>query len=281
MEDFGPTVSRYQLSKKTTTATASSPVYNALTNIIAGTDDESMGVTVLCKPQQDPEASNKAAIGVGVVIDHACTTEWLEQVDAKRLSLPLDIKRPTVARRFFCDTEMKIVGQLQVILQRALQKAGIADDAWVYCNKYLRILEYIREGKILAPHADGHKICEDTGTKSTHTLLLFLTDLDEGGETVLMNGQAEGWAKQLEVVVPPECQMNAVLENNMLETIELEGEEFPPSHAVSVGVSPRRGRILIFPHEWPHAGAVTQSLPKIMLRAEVTLHYFSKNNTDV
>jgi hypothetical protein len=247
--------------------------------MIARTDGESMAVTVLCKPQQDPGASkNEAAIGVGMVIDHACTTEWLHQVDAKRLSLPLDIKRPTVARRFFCDTEMKIVGQLQEILQRALQKAGIADDAWVYCNKYLRILEYVQEGKSLAPHTDGHKICEDTGTKSTHTLLLFLTDLDEGGETVLMNGRAEGWAKQLEVVVPPECQMNTLLENNKLETIELEGEDFP---LVSVGVSPRRGRILVFPHEWPHAGAVTQSFPKIMLRAEVTLHYYSKNNAGV
>lgn len=250
----------------------------------AGTDDESMAVTVLCKStQQDSGASkNEAAIGVGMVIDHACTTEWLEQVDAKRLSLPLDIKRPTVARRFFYDTEMKIVEQVQEILQRALQKAGIADDAWVYCNKYLRILEYVQVGKSLAPHTDGHKICEDSGTKSTHTLLLFLTDLDEGGETVLMNGRAEGWAKQLEVVVPPECQMNTILEKNLVETIELEGDDdFPPSHPVSVGVSPRPGRILVFPHEWPHAGAVTQSLPKIMLRAEVTLHYYSKKTAAV
>jgi hypothetical protein len=249
--------------------------------MIAGTDDESMAVTVLCKAQQDPGAANEAAIGVGMVIEHSCSNEWLEQVDAKRLSLPLDIKRPTVARRFFCDTELRIVGQLQEILQRALLKAGIADNAWVYCNKYLRILEYVKVGKSLSPHTDGHKICEDTGTKSTHTLLLYLTDLDEGGETVLINGRTEGWAKQLEVVVPPECRMNALLENNMVETIELEGEDFPPSHAVSMGVSPRRGRVCVFPHEWPHAGAVTQSLPKIMLRAEVTMHYCSKKNADV
>ena len=42
---------------------------------------------------------------------------------------------------------------------------------------------------------------------------------------------------------------------------------------VSVGIQPVEGRILIFPHYWPHAGAIItkHSIPKIALRAELTI----------
>jgi hypothetical protein len=45
----------------------------------------------------------------------------------------------------------------------------------------------------------------------------------------------------------------------------------PPPRQVSVGIQPSVGRILLFPHDWPHAGAMCQSVPKIALRAELTI----------
>mmetsp|Transcript_5881 Transcript_5881/g.13717 ORF Transcript_5881/g.13717 Transcript_5881/m.13717 type:complete len:95 (+) Transcript_5881:758-1042(+) len=45
----------------------------------------------------------------------------------------------------------------------------------------------------------------------------------------------------------------------------------PPPRHVSVGVQPVRGRILIFPHHWAHAGAMCRSVPKIALRAELAI----------
>ena len=48
---------------------------------------------------------------------------------------------------------------------------------------------------------------------------------------------------------------------------------------ISIGVQPRIGRIVLFPHEWPHAGGICISLPKTALRAEVTI--LKKRENDV
>ena len=52
---------------------------------------------------------------------------------------------------------------------------------------------------------------------------------------------------------------------------ESEEAQLPPPRHVSVGIQPSEGRILIFPHHWPHAGAMCKSVPKIALRAELTI----------
>ena len=43
------------------------------------------------------------------------------------------------------------------------------------------------------------------------------------------------------------------------------------SEGVVVGIAPLRGRIFLFPHATPHAGAACVSVPKVMLRAEVAI----------
>ena len=44
------------------------------------------------------------------------------------------------------------------------------------------------------------------------------------------------------------------------------------SEAVLVGVAPHQGRLFLFPHKSPHAGAACIQVPKIMLRAELVLN---------
>ena len=124
-----------------------------------------------------------------LVIDHGCSPRFLEAVQAARLATPLDSKRPTVDRRFLCDPVLArgleaVVAAGVARLRETAAEAG--QRVAVHVNKYMRILEYTASGAGLAPHPDGTKVCEDTGVTSTHTLLLFLADVAEGGETVLM-----------------------------------------------------------------------------------------------
>jgi 2OG-Fe(II) oxygenase superfamily len=103
-------------------------------------------------------------------------------------------------------------------------------------------------GSDLAPHSDGTKKCDDTGLVSTHTMLLYLTDCDKGGETLLLRS----------AVVAPLDDSSSSSSPNTNDDDNL-----------IYATQPRRGRILLFPHATPHAGAPVVSVPKICLRAEV------------
>jgi hypothetical protein len=118
--------------------------------------------------------------------------------------------------------------------------------------RYQRFLEYARVGSKLDPHTDGTKICDDTQLTSTHTLLLYLTDCQVGGETILMTQCSK------ELPQPPLNDNN----NNKYANVPL----------VLYATQPRRGRILLFSHLTPHAGAAVVSSPKICLRAEVCIY---------
>lgn len=138
----------------------------------------------------------------GMVIDDACSREWLaDYVQATRKNLPLNHKRPTVDRRFYCDTTREVIcGPIEAIVRHALELTTSSDSFksttngddyknafFVYCNKYLRFLEYNTVGGELLPHRDGIKTCEYTDIKSPHTSLLFLSDFELGGETLIMD----------------------------------------------------------------------------------------------
>ena len=351
----------------------------------------------------------------GMVIDDACSEMWMSNsVQGTRETLPLDQKRPTVDRRFYCDATRQVICEpLERIVRRALEElcsclarqgggssammattttssssntsdsSSSSDDndngdapVIVYCNKYLRFLEYNTIGSELLPHRDGIKTCEDTGIKSTHTLLLFLSDCEFGGETLIMddsnyntncNGGSGGngsnnnnrantnWSKEtnLELAIhvhgeksdddgnndndgnngekefnkrrirycssnngdrrsamktkvfrlgdatirsnddnhDDDCHENRHHTDNIIDpnththahadahstnsknktNDAKQLVRVPPPRHVSVGVQPVRGRILIFPHHWAHAGAMCRSVPKIALRAELAI----------
>lgn len=214
------------------------------------------------------------------VIDDALTAEFLEMVDRFRRSLALDTKRPTVKRRFFSSAKqcpaireglvaavqsaiststslilnynsktdelmakkrnkLEVSGEgLQSNEQTPSDQTNKKDDPsndtlQLHILAYMRFLEYDQVGGRLDPHTDGNKICEDTGRQSTHTMLLYLRDCDSGGETVLLE------------------------------------KDNPPR--VVEAVQPLRGRILLFPHPTLHEGASTVDVPKLCLRAEISL----------
>eukprot|EP00977_Amphora_coffeiformis_P016815 scaffold5323_cov173-Amphora_coffeaeformis.AAC.1 len=208
----------------------------------------------------------------------------LHWMDDFRLSLPLDSKRPTVQRRFFADGRKQpthvvpslfatpprkttdwdptrpIAHWIETVLRPALAMVSSsvvttatttreADSQAMDCChvfRYQRFLEYTRVGSQLATHTDGTKICDETGRQSTHTLLLYLTDCPTGGETRLMLSSSRKDEEK-------GCRIN-----------HLEEEPYYDVH-------PKRGRILLFPHATPHAGAPVVATPKICLRAEVAI----------
>jgi hypothetical protein len=216
------------------------------------------------------------AQGRSYVIDSAIDEATLNWMDEFRRSLPLDSKRPTVDRRFFADgshintiphvssslwmsPDRPMAHILEVAIQQSIGRGRAAageeetgrqhhfqeDPKFCHVFRYQRFLEYTKKGSKLDPHTDGTKICDDTQLTSTHTLLLYLTDCQKGGETLLMT----------------EC------------TKELpdSSEQTKADGTVLYATQPRRGRILLFPHATPHAGATVVDVPKICLRAEVCL----------
>ena len=251
----------------------------------------------------------------GMILDKFCDTEWLENtVERIRLSLLLNSKRPTVDRRFYHDAENMISGPLENIILSQLLRTGLYDDVdklIVHCNKYLRILEYNHPGGGLSPHTDGCKVCEESQLSSTHTLLLYLTDCQEGGETILLtedhyryrNNLAKGNKKKKkhsyyddEKFASERNNENELFPGWLMETnglisinnklvdtpsmyYEMTMKRDENTHIININdttfggiaIAPKRGRIVLFPHHWPHAGASVLSVPKIMLRAEITI----------
>lgn len=115
--------------------------------------------------------------------------------------------------------------------------AAAALPAWAPCEgealPFMRFLLYAEAGGGLPPHMDLSRT-DVRGRHSRCTFILYLTDCASGGETVL-----------LERLVQPS--------------------------AVLASVTPRRGRLLVFPHACPHMAAevVAHGLPKILLRGEM------------
>merc|ERR1712151_850019 len=79
----------------------------------------------------------------------------------------------------------------------------------------MRFLHYAEVGGGLPPHLDLART-DGQGRRSTHTFILYLADCVAGGETVLLGRH----------------------------------EDSPES--VLAEVTPRRGRLLLFPHQCPH-----------------------------
>lgn len=196
------------------------------------------------------ETVNLGQFGRAYIIDNTIPDETIRQIEKFRASLPLDNKRPTVDRRFFadwCETTHRFFEgvscqdrPLAFVLEDAVKLALSDTETVVTCHvlRYMRFLEYNRPGQGLEPHTDGTKICQDTGLVSTHTMLLYLTQLESGGETILMINQ----------------------------------------NTAIMPVKARVGRILLFPHRAWHEGAPVVDVPKICLRSEVHLEILSKKD---
>lgn len=122
-------------------------------------------------------------------------------------------------------------GQIGQLLANAIRKHMSVSEVEVW--PHMRFLHYSQPGSVLAPHIDLCRV-DLSGRRSTHTFILYLHDCEVGGETLLLEG------------------MTGNTQNTALAR-----------------VSPRRGRLLLFPHNCPHKGEEVKSIPKILLRGEV------------
>ena len=80
---------------------------------------------------------------------------------------------------------------------------------------------------------------------TTHSFLLYLTDCDRGGETVLHS-----------------CRPGD-------DALAEHGGVAPGARAVLAKVAPRRGRLLLMPLNCPHSAAPVVDAPKVLIRGEV------------
>lgn len=120
----------------------------------------------------------------------------------------------------------------------------------------------------MQPHVDLSKQLDEYDprchAKSTHTFMVHLADCKQGGETVflthlnaLRSCQLHREARDLSLEPEPELQVE-----------EQDGEQDCPVLAAAL---PRRGRLVVFPHECPHAGMAVLDVPKKFLRGELLL----------
>ena len=160
-------------------------------------------------------------------------------------------------RAHFCD----VLGWARAAVLKAARASGMPA---LGVHPQFRILHYPVPGGVMAPHVDLSKALdrvdstwsgkgvggengenvEVAGSKpalaTTHTFLLYLRTCDAGGETALLREvkSAAGAA-------------GAVGAESLAE------------------VKPLRGRLLVFPHECPHAGRPVVDTNKLVLRGEL------------
>jgi len=163
-------------------------------------------------------------------IDDCFTEDFLDHLDNLWQNLPCAPREKDSPndRSYFCDS----LGLVTSPIEQVLNTLEIGLHAQVL--PHLRLVSYLRPNTSLPPHVDLART-DHEGRNSTHTLILYLRDCNEGGETVLVR------------------KIN------------------DPIHLKTV--APKRGRILFFPHNCPHKGDVVVSAPKVFLRGEIYLEY--------
>ena len=135
----------------------------------------------------------------------------------------------------------------------------------------MRFLDYAFEGGVLPAHIDLRRHDPVSGRASTHTLILYLSDCDEGGETAILrsdlcnslhefDGGARSWGGGTNG--GPSASKEG-------ETSEVAGGPRDGKGGAPLAVvAPRRGRLFVFPHRCLHEGRRTVSVPKVLLRGE-------------
>jgi hypothetical protein len=137
-------------------------------------------------------------------------------------------------RSYYCDSQGQLCKLLVNVICLAFEKQ-FCPPRQVMVFPHMRFLHYAHPGSVLAPHVDLSRT-DLFGNCSSHTFILYLNDCESGGETSLLG------------------DLSVADRNEILAK-----------------VSPRRGRLLLFPHCCPHEGNGVVDVPKVLLRGEVKL----------
>ena len=179
-------------------------------------------------------------------IDDCLPPEGVDAILQVWRSLPTAPKdKPSpIDRSYYADVD----GWLAKAIDEALERTGLlkrSSGKGTATQPLIRFLHYPSEGGSLPPHVDLPRVID--GQRTTHTFLLYLTDCEVGGETLLLETKPGD------------------------EKLASAGGVAPgPREAVSMS-APRRGRLLLMPHACPHSAAPVVSVPKTLVRGEVLL----------
>ena len=178
------------------------------------------------------------------IIDEALSMEHIEWLLSLHERVPVETtskkKKEGLCseRSYFCDASGYVRSALQAAIWNAQEVVSPEVGLVIQVFAHMRFLDYSVVGTTLNPHVDICRVDPISGRRSTHTFILYLTDCPQGGETSLL-GDVSG-EKQSQILA---C------------------------------ISPKRGRLLLFPHACPHEGNAVRDVPKILLRGEVFLSH--------
>lgn len=182
---------------------------------------------------------------VGFIVDEVFRDDFMDQLLTLAESLPLapQEKACSNTRAYFCDVQNIIIDALRNACETALRHflGNEVSSPTVRAFPQMRFLFYRTENGYLAPHVDLSRTSDesdDISVTSTHTFILYLTDCEQGGATLMLRSVK-----------------SAPVDDNILTRVQ-----------------PRKGRLLVFPHHSPHSGEPVVSLPKILLRGEIFIH---------
>jgi len=150
------------------------------------------------------------------------------------------------ARRcHYCDTE----GWVCQFITNALKRYNLLhqqQESLQHVFPHFRFISYIGEDattSFLKPHIDFSVLDRSSGNQSKYTFILYLTTVENGGETVLLDH----------------------LPSMKKDSSELNHEDL----SIRCAVQPVKGRLLVFPHLIPHAGLPVVKGDKLILRGDV------------
>ena len=178
------------------------------------------------------------------LIDDAVASKTINSIRTLWETIPFELNtikmkaQPCSQRSYYCDVKGFIRRVLCRAITEVLGPIGNDNEDDIVVLEYMRFLYYSEQGTVLGPHVDLSRIDQSSGKHSTHTFILYLTDCSKGGETVL------------------------------LDHTHGEGR-----HMVRANVSPRCGRLLLFPHDTPHEGKLVIDVPKLLVRGEVIIPF--------
>eukprot|EP01041_Mallomonas_annulata_P006070 gene6070-12245_t len=218
--------------------------------------------------------------GTGAGAGSYCLDDFFSDSFLSRLSHLFTSLPITPASKVSCSERSYYCDSLRWV-QSAIRQALVLAD--IGCSDILlkmRFLHYPTVGGYLVPHIDLSKTIEEemevevedkdgnrhgqghghVGQRSsTHTFILYLTTCESGGETVLLDRI-------------PSVNRHKKKASSLSHDVDMETMSGSMSVAVPLAVvSPKRGRLLVFPHICPHEGRPTDSgnTPKLLLRGEM------------
>ena len=161
--------------------------------------------------------------------------------------------------------------------RRFLRDEALAKDVLRYLPKHLgfehvlsdmRFIEYPPGGHIL-PHTDGVRRDEVTGVDSTHSMLLFTRDVPvgEGGETEFLDGVGGEGGAGVGGVGSVRGAGSTEARRDRGDAVDARPE--PEDPRVLFAARPRRGSVLLFPHDVAHRGACVGTHAKVLLRGDL------------